>query len=257
MITFSNLGSKGRLGNQLFQYAFLYCSALIHNYEACTPVLSSKSWHGQDCLLKKLSISLPENTYIGKNKYSEISSNVLLDDSDIDGFFQFTCYFPKYLNLLKKEFSIVNPKSIKEEGIPCIHIRLGDNIRENGEVYSDDIFGGKYYSFLKKTIESINSDSFLIMTGGSRNNDRESLDLDKKICSAYLLKDIDRKFIFTNNLDPIEDFQLMVQASSLILSPLSTYSLWAGYLNNNTVYANPDFYLDGRSHNLYLDHWKS
>ena len=56
MITFMDLGSYGRLGNQLFQYAALKSLGLKNNYEVKIPDPTSKTWHGQDCLLDQLNI---------------------------------------------------------------------------------------------------------------------------------------------------------------------------------------------------------
>jgi len=47
MITFLELGSFGRLGNQLFQYAALKSLGLENGYEAKIPNPSLKEWHGQ------------------------------------------------------------------------------------------------------------------------------------------------------------------------------------------------------------------
>lgn len=47
MITFLQLGSLGRLGNQLFQYAALKSLSLSKGYEIKLPDVDNASWHGQ------------------------------------------------------------------------------------------------------------------------------------------------------------------------------------------------------------------
>ena len=56
MITFLELGSLGRLGNQLFQYAALRALGLEKDYEVKIPNPSSKEWHGQKCFLNNFNI---------------------------------------------------------------------------------------------------------------------------------------------------------------------------------------------------------
>ena len=56
MITFTQLGQLGRLGNQLFQYAALRGLALEKGYESKIPDPTTCTWHGQKCLLGEFNI---------------------------------------------------------------------------------------------------------------------------------------------------------------------------------------------------------
>ncbi len=58
MITFTQLGKYGRLGNQLFQYAALRGIALEKNLEAKIPDFNNSHWHGQKCVLDNFNLSL-------------------------------------------------------------------------------------------------------------------------------------------------------------------------------------------------------
>ena len=52
MITFSQLGKYGRLGNQFFQYAALKGLSVKNGYDiALMSDLKNTVWHGQKCLL--------------------------------------------------------------------------------------------------------------------------------------------------------------------------------------------------------------
>ena len=116
MITFLNLGSMGRLGNQLFQYAALRSLSLNNNYEVKIPDPSTKNWHGQNCLLNKLNINVPflEDSDLAKIKcvYKEKDTNKIdnnfyqiPDNVCLDGFFQSMFYFEKFSKEIKKELT--------------------------------------------------------------------------------------------------------------------------------------------------------
>ena len=73
MITFSELGNYGRLGNQLFQYAALKASALRNGYTCKVPDFNTKQWHGQKCLLTYFNI---KSDTLTKNELLEIKQNI-------------------------------------------------------------------------------------------------------------------------------------------------------------------------------------
>lgn len=151
MITFKELGSAGRLGNQLFQYAALRSTGLQKGYEVKIPDPHSKTHQNQNCLLHNFNI---EATYLTNSDlrhlrydyvepdYMKYDPNILniQDDTNIYGFFQSIDYFrpnvtqiaqeltPKfpfleqaqqYLNKLKKEHTGYE--------IVSLHMRRGDN----------------------------------------------------------------------------------------------------------------------------------
>ena len=47
MITFNNLGKKGRIGNQLFQYAAIRNLSIKKNFEIGLPKQTNLVFHGQ------------------------------------------------------------------------------------------------------------------------------------------------------------------------------------------------------------------
>lgn len=255
MITFSKLGEHGRLGNQLYQYCFLYYCKKKYNYEACIPFLDNKYWHGQKCLLNKFNISIKEKDIVTTNLFKE-GDPILLDDSDIIGFFQDKKYFEEYKEEIITEFKLKENRVVPNlyKDTPCIHIRLGDNIRENKEHYFNSILGKNYRNYVMDTILSIKSKDLIVLTGGARSNEEKEIDLDINICKSFL-KVSGKNLIFSKNINPLDDLSIMINTKELILSPLSTFSIWAGYLSKGKVYAYKDFYLDNRNHNLYLDNW--
>lgn len=125
MITFLQLGSLGRLGNQLFQYAALKSLSLSKGYEIKLPDVDNASWHGQKCLLSKFNLQYSKITYddmlkirgtyvqsdhTGKSsgKFYHESFYDIPDNTNLYGFFQNLNYFHQYENEIKKEFIIDN-----------------------------------------------------------------------------------------------------------------------------------------------------
>jgi len=118
MITFSQLGNYGRLGNQLFQYALLKSVSLKNGYEIALPSnLHNRSWHGQKNKLDLflLPSSVKKNIQV-KQKFNEpFSSNRdfiesvydMPDDTDYFGFFQNINYYKNIREELLNEFQMI------------------------------------------------------------------------------------------------------------------------------------------------------
>ena len=114
MITFLRLGTLGRLGNQLFQYAALRSLSLENGYECKIPNPENCHWDNQDCLLGNFNIEanyltdqdLQKIKYIYQEpdhmSYDENFFNIP-DDTNIHGFFQSTHYLGKHSNQIRKE----------------------------------------------------------------------------------------------------------------------------------------------------------
>ena len=256
MITFYKLGTYGRLGNQFFQYAALKSLAIKNNYKLKILSNESTSWHGQKFLLPEFNLieeqMHPSEMQYIKNFYEEspktdYSFFSLPDNTNINGFFQHRFYFEDILYKLKEIFTLKQSyiDKAKEEfkeiqkyrnnnKIISVHIRLGDIIRDNSLYYSNTKFIENLTTYLEKAINSIGSkNDFFIFTGGSRCQlGQEKNDIE--ICK-FLLKNINANFIFSEGNDTLIDFQLMRMCDDNILSPLSTYSLWVGYLAESTT----------------------
>lgn len=283
MITFYKLGSYGRLGNQFFQYAALKNLAIRNNYKIkIFNLAESNSWHEQKCLLQEFNIKedimdFSEIQNI-KNFYEEQETKdenffSLPDDTNINGFFQDKFYFEnilgelkniyklkeKYIDLSRQKFNAID-KYRKNNKLTSIHIRLGDIFKENYGFYSKNNFQENIKKYLNQSINYIDKQSdFFVFTGGSRCASGQEKD-DIEMCK-YLLKDLNMNFIFSENNDTLIDFQLMRMCDQHILSPLSTYSLWIGYLaeNDKKVLVPKDYYLETEKikniDHLYLDSW--
>lgn len=267
MITFSQLGRYGRLGNQLFQYAALKGLSVKKGYEIKLPDSIKESyWHGQKCLLPKFNIqSEYVNSFPSLNSYSQPgNSNYydeeffnLSDNTNISGFFQNLKYFDFCESEVKNEFKISSDIQKKcdeylekfKKPIVSIHMRRGDITSQIDESVIN--------SHIEKSIKYFNDDvSFLVFTGGSY-----SVNEDNREDVKYLKNVIEgEKVFFSETNDPIMDFCLITKCNHNIVGHDSTFGWWAAYLNeNNPTVIAPRYRLSGdqtiRFENYYPSNW--
>jgi hypothetical protein len=254
MITFSNLGNYGRLGNQLFQYAILLSIAERRGFTVKIPDFNNNVWHNQKCLLDNFNITAPKlgstdkikQVYVEpKNENFKYNPKIfeIQDNTDILGFFQNYRYYEGCEEVIFKELSLKKEvlekikiiyEKLKEKHsgyeIVSLHLRRGDsdlgmyggnNLDENSKWY-------KYFELAKKEFEG-KKIKFLVFTGGNRNGNVKD---DYYWCSKNLKGS---EFIFFDDVERnvIDDFGLMQLCDHHILSPISSFSWWVGYLNIN------------------------
>jgi hypothetical protein len=266
MITFNELGSLGRLGNQLFQYAALRSLSLTNGYQIKIPDPSSKYWHGQECLLENLSL---EAEYLSENDvrsieyaYSEADPMKvdplffqIPDNTNISGFFQSTFYFEKHSNQIRKELtpnlglleeaqSNIAEIKVQNPGyeIVSLHVRRGDNTDWSNPnsalslVYGNDgtLQPYSFYSqYLKKAKETFGDRKckFLIFSGGSRKPGNSNM-TDLEWCRNNF---VGEEYLFAKPNSTIKDFSLIMNCDHNIISHISSYGWWAAYLNQNST----------------------
>jgi len=263
MITFLELGSFGRLGNQLFQYAALKSLGLENGYEVKIPNPSLKEWHGQQCFLDEFNINSSyldqsdlkdlQYSYIEKDPH-QIDNNFFStpDNTNLQGYFQSLFYFEKFSNQIKEELTpkdnllLPAQESIekikrdhKNYEIVSVHIRRGDLANIDNRDAAKNLFGSnegplkkdsywsRYFSLASKTFKD-KKVKFLIFSGGQRGNEDNSEDMDW--CKNNLNGD---HFIFSEGHSPMEDFSLIMSCDHNILSPGSSFGWWAAYLNKS------------------------
>ena len=147
MIGFNYLGRKGRLGNQMFQYAALRGIAEKHGYDWCVPPQGSSSIddYGTDCnylMFETFKLDGVKNTgFVKSNTISESGFefdeklfNTCPDTINLSGHFQTEKYFKNIEESIRKDFifhdNILDPcrefiKSIDSERIAFLHVRRG------------------------------------------------------------------------------------------------------------------------------------
>lgn len=251
-VTFSNFGNYGRLGNQLWQYAFLKAYQLKRkdDVNVFLPKLSEKYWHGQPCLLENFNISIPQNEQIlihnlfVEKDPQDYNENIysINDDVDFLGFFQNMKYFINYEEEVRKDLTLKNLydieskkilDSIRKNGkeIVSLHVRRGDLVSQvNDQNYFTE--NGIFFKYMEKAISFFDDDKyyFLIFSGGSRDGD----DVNDVIwCkqNLYFLKG--KQFNFCHSNDALAIFSLMQNCDHNIMSHASSFSWWACYLNQN------------------------
>ena len=144
MIYFNELGSYGRLGNQLFQYAAAKSLAIRNKTEVGLVDLDTKHWHGQQCLLSNFNLNYTKITIMpGAPTYNESPEDYwkfnpsffsLPNEVNLHGFFQNINYFKDIDSTLCNEFTLKDD-SLEENckrflskfrNPTSIHLRLGD-----------------------------------------------------------------------------------------------------------------------------------
>ena len=262
MITFLKLGTHGRLGNQLFQYAALKSLGLKNNYTVKIPNPKSSHWHGQDCLLDNFNL---ECEYLEEKDLKTIEHiyhepNVDVFDTNfwsipnnttLHGFFQSTKYFTEFEKQIRKELTLnekfLEPakkyiKELKEKNnnkeVVSIHFRRGDHTDgtagtditkyydKDGNMGSNTICG----RYVNEGMSHFDKDKhiFLLFAGGSRSSDDTKEDVN------WLKNNLKgSNFYYSENRTTLEDFALIQSCDHNIMSHCSSFSWWAAYLNNN------------------------
>jgi hypothetical protein len=265
MITFTSLGQYGRLGNVLFQFAFLRSVSLRHGYEIVLPEeVNTHLFHGQTCLLNKFkapykTLDINEINAATTHRVTEDWTHrhsfvpKLLehqDNTDFAGYFQNYSYISPIKNEIRSDFLLQDDieagarckiNAIKQDNkgyeIVSVHIRRGDMI--NRDPHYDAMFdvGGtitpqcRYGKYLISSVGRIPGKKLLmIFTGGSRTNEDDD---DISWCRENF-PNMGLPFIMSPGNSAIEDFSIMSQCDHNILACSSTFGWWASFLNPNT-----------------------
>lgn len=260
MISFQTLGTMGRLGNQLFQYAALFSLAKTRGYDFCIRNPNNQVHHGQTCHLDKFNISAKiEDSFSPKYSYQEPTPwryderfFSIPDQTDLCGFFQSTWYFGNHAETIKKELTpkknylsigLENIRKIKVDNdgyeLVSLHLRRGDNTDKTddeaakqgsygqGDMLDPNSFSGRYINNALSYFKD-RKVKFLIFTGGARNGNNES---DLEWCKRNFR---DSHFLVAGSNDEITDFCTIMSCDHNIISPISSFGWWAAYLNKNS-----------------------
>ena len=221
MISFSELGNLGRLGNQLFQYSYLRSQANRMGVSYACP-----HWIGDDLFnLNESNRIISDITC--KKEYREPESNCgfnksaieIEDDTDVWGFYQSPNYFcDEVKSWLTFSNKIVDPSLKKYVGI---HLRFGDYVS------LEHVYTKLAVSYYKNAISNFFGKNFLVFS-------------DDIQCAKILLADIKSEHLeyFTGETD-LDDFIGLMGCHGHIICN-SSFSWWAAYLspNNNFDHIN-------------------
>lgn len=271
MLTFNNLGRKGRLGNVLFQYSALITKAIDLNCEFIIPNPRHRIHDGQICQLQYFKISakiLDQNNYgqlVRKQKHNYIeninygknntnigvidpSFNYIGKDTNIDGFFETEKYFLKYKDIILKEFQLrdhiqnkadLQIKKIKDQYknfiIIGLHLRRGDMIEKKfkSNTYCNKLTQDTWlYKYLQKAFEIFKDIPNKKFLLFTGGSVKQG---NSNYNDVKWCKENFKgsEFIFSEGNSSIEDFGLLKNCDHIILTSSSTFGWWAGYLNKN------------------------
>jgi len=262
MITFSQLGKYGRLGNQLFQYAAVKSLGLRRNYEVKIPDFNSCVWHGQECLLKHFNIKadfLTNEDYkkikylIKEADHSKFYKSIfnIPDNSDLCGYFQNYQYFSSCEKQIREEFTLKSEfqqaaseylenmkKQIGDKEIVSVHMRRGDNTDGTNKEYANFYGSGdtlsknsEFGKYLYKSLKIFkNKDvAFLIFSGGGRKGDNHN----KKDIEWCKDNFFGKNVYYCEGNKDIVDFEIMRQCDHNITCHMTSFGWWAAFLNDN------------------------
>ncbi len=270
MITFSQLGRFGRLGNQLWQYAAMKGISLKTGQQLKIPNPLYMSYQQQQCLLVNFNITceyLDDKDFI-LYKYDQQGDPQLYDErvyglpsnTDCISYFQNTKYFSEFEDQIKKELSFkdeVPSYKNKAQGyiqsfrnrldkpidLVALHVKRGEFYREvqetginfygpNDNLTDDSIYG----SYLNKSLEyfrsKLTNPVFWVVTYGKNDFNKfgDNPIPDMEWCRNNIRGD-DIYYCETN--DAMMDFAIMTLSDHNLLCHCTTFGWWAGYLNPN------------------------
>ena len=246
---------QGRLGNQLFEYAFSYCAAKrLHTFclfdnskQFVVPLyfqvnrfpLIVNRIPGLRTLYRRMVATIRSNRFMDWDDCSVLhDEEVLTNNTYYSGFFQSILYFEDFETTIKKRFRVRGKYRklfeekfavLKSTKLCVLHVRRGD-YQSYGDVLhlgnTDKTLPVSYYDTCFRQIHDLEEYHVLCVS--------DDIETCKQLFKAY-------PFVHfpTERTDLITDFQLMYHADVVVISN-STFSWWAAYLNpkkEKVVYA--------------------
>lgn len=262
MIGFVNLGSMGRLGNQMFQFATLYGVGKKLGYEIGIPHKNTI------CPGEFQRFALTDGFELDLSKYKDfISSDFdqtfgyyeaayqpqiwnISDRTNLDGYFQSPKYFEHCKDDIVKFYTVKQAireeidselNELKNKTIVTIHVRRTDFVNNIG---IDPTPLQSYMSVCQNLPE--NSHVFVFSD-------------DVAWCRLFFPKFLKHSHEIKTSRSKFHDLYVMTRADINILAN-STFSWWGAYLNTNNskVYIPKKWYKnDDHSREFYLDSWET
>lgn len=224
MISFSTLGKTGaRLGNQLFQYAYIRAQAKRMGVKFYSP-----TWLG-DSLFTLRDGDEKGDLFKGSEQYNEDpykhgfnqSAFTIQDGTEVNGYFQSYKYFTEEdiaKWFLFNEDMVHNVrekyKAIDFTNAVAVHVRLGDYLQGS-------------LMFYVPTPEYFKNALMVLKPQGTVLIFSENADLVKKY-----LGEMPENVMFIDGNKDYEDFYLMSLCRDIVISP-SSFSWWAAYINKH------------------------
>lgn len=235
-VSIVNLGTRGDMGNQIFQLACAIAASSRSNCKLVLPITSQKLPLNElfDLTSFQFHDVVPDAIYYEYSNYEVI--NIPQDGRiyDIRGYRQSYKYFEDYSlqirNIFRPKSSILNQviAQIPSHYI-AVHIRKGDYIKAMHAIPLLREFKQCQLAYYQKGIALLRSnypDIPLLVCTDSPNWVKSILHkLDPQASLAPLISGLNPKF---------SDFCILYNATALVISN-STYGFWAAYLNPNRI----------------------
>lgn len=236
---------NGRLGNQMFQYAFGFATAkkLKTNFFVEESNLNKQelfdffelSDYNKTVALKYrlqfFHFMKYHRRVIGinhKKPYSVNKKDLKNKNCIYEGFFQSSLYFEKYKNQIQKQFIIrqkhqVNIKEVlnieNNKRIIALHVRRTDYVNYGGESLGGEnlMLPIEYYNLCLEKIQNLENYNIVFVTD------------DPSFVKANFWQ---YNPIVSSNKSSIIDFQILM-TSDIVVVANSSFSWWAAYLNGS------------------------
>jgi hypothetical protein len=235
-ITFSQLGTWGRLGNQLFQIATVIAAAHRNNDTYLLPSWQyEKYFQLHNCFSNNI-----RSTLIYREpffQYQRIPGNTQHQILDLAGYFQSWRYFDELAPTLRQLFTSIYNIPVQLD-TTSLHVRRGDYIRQP---HNHTNLGMDYY---RQAMKKTQTSRYLIFSD------------DIAWCKTNF---VGSQFIFSEGKNEVEDLTSMTKCSHHIIAN-SSFSWWGAYLNNQAsmVIAPYQWFGPALAHNtldLLPQHW--
>lgn len=261
MITNLNLGSSGRLGNQMFQYAMLLGIKHKHGFAVILDeTINSSSIYGHCELLtcfdlkechffNRRDIYTPINYQEERFNFDRRFFKKIVDSTNFEGYFQSEKYFEHCKDVVRSEFTFKPHikesadkflSSVQGKRLVSIHVRRGDYVNQPNyhPVCSLD-----YY---REAIKHFNNDVKFIVFSDDISWCKENLGLDNAL--------------YSENSTAV-DLCIMSKCDDHIIAN-SSYSWWGAWLNLNVnkkviapkIWFGP-YYQHHDTKDLYCEGW--
>ena len=249
MIGYNKLGSNGRLGNQMFQYAALRGIAAKRGYNWCIPpdTYDHKDNYGlfetfEMTNVKESNIGFVSGDFIQENNHCFIPEffDECPDNVSLDGYYQTEKYFTHIEKEIHDDFTFK-----KNYLIPCqeyinslssppifLHIRQSDNIgrEQYHPILSIEFFENALKQFAEDTLCFVFTDDMEWCKSQEFFKQERFLFNEKN--ERYSYQNIDGTGKLQNTLLPQIDLCLMSLCSGGIIAN-SSFSWWGAWLQNN------------------------
>lgn len=246
VITIKGFGTWARLGNQMFQYAYLKSIAIKHNCQIKLPRLISPFGYPQAQFFDAFDIKIDVLEETGMKELEEtsmtVNENLHADNIEVNenimfsGYFQSEKYFKKYDDAIRKDFTF--KEQIREKCDPfmqtirnthkqviAMHVRRADNLSDGSPtILIPDTFRDKAVEYM---FNKLGEYHLVIFTD------------DKKWCRENL-KYPNQTLV--EGFSDLEDMYLMSLCDHFIIgsSSFSWWSAWLSTASENKIVVIPD-----------------